>query len=404
MLLYKDIHYDARVKREALALAEAGYRVDIACVKEYQEPPPFLHENINIIRLSISVKKIKTTISQGDANLQTGSQLKKMLVWIVRTPIIKIVKDYLAYYEFYKKVKIHFKGKKDIKAIHCHDLNTLWQGKMLAENFSAKLIYDSHEIFNEMAGRNRLDRIIGYRMEKSLFRNIDYLITVNEYLRDFLFDKNGEKPSVLIQNIPIFHQETPKTKDPNFWGYNFETEDIILIYQGGFSPYRGLDLIIKVMSSLPEKYKLVLIGSGILKDELKNLVSELNLEQRVFFHEQVPSEELINYTIQADIGLVMYEKVSKNNYYSTPNKIFEYIQAGIPAVSSNHPGKSVIINKYKTGVLVEETIEDITIGIFEVIHNYEMYQNNCFYAQKELTWKTESLKLKQLYNEVFNEN
>lgn len=400
MLLYKDIHYDARVKREALALAEAGHFIYIACVKEFKEPPPFLHKNIKILHVAISVKSMKASISQNEMKGQKKSVLKNILVWAVRRPIIKIVKDYLAYYEFYKKVKLLVKNV-DVNAIHCHDLNTLWQGNMLAKDLKAKLIYDSHEIFNEMAGRNKLDRFVGYRMEKQLFRKVDYFVTVNAYLRDYLFERNGKKPSVLLQNIPIVNEkQMSNSKAPETWNFNFKDDDIILIYQGGFSPYRGLELIIQSMKKLPINYKLVLIGSGILKDELKELVHTLNLSEKVFFHNQVPSDELIHYTQQAHIGLVMYEKVSKNNYYSTPNKIFEYIQAGIPAVSSNHPGKSVIIDEYKTGVLAEETVEGIVKGINEVVKNYRLYQQNCVDAQKVLTWEDESKKLVDLYKKL----
>ncbi|MBZ5750843.1 glycosyltransferase [Metabacillus rhizolycopersici] len=397
MLLYKDIHYDARVKREALALAEAGHFVYISCVKEYKEPAPFLHKNIKLLHVAISVKSMKASITQQEMKSSKKSILKSTLVWTVRRPVIKIIKDYLAYYEYYKKVKVLVKNL-EIDVIHCHDLNTLWQGSMLSEDLLAKLIYDSHEIFNEMAGRNKLDRIVGYRMEKQLFRKVDYVVTVNSYLRDYLFERNGEKPSILIQNIPLVNeQQMSKTEVPATWNYNFGQDDVILLYQGGFSPYRGLELIIQSMEKLPKNYKLVLIGSGVLKDELEELVRTLNLSEKVFFHDQVPSDELIYYTRQAHIGLVMYEKVSKNNYYSTPNKIFEYIQAGIPAVSSNHPGKSVIIDEYKTGVLAEETVDGIVKGINEVVNNYRYYQQNCLNAQKVLTWEDESKKLIELY-------
>lgn len=400
MLLYKDIPYDARVKREALALADAGHAVYLACVREFQEPDPFLHKDIHLIRIGISVKSLKATMSKGNAGGQTRqSAIKKLIVRTARLPIVKIPKDYLAYYEFYKKVKANLKDV-SIDAVHCHDLNTLWQGHMLSNDFSAKLIYDSHEIFNEMAGRNQLDRIVGYSMEKRLFKKIDYFITVNPYLRDYLFEKNGEKPCVLIQNIPLFHKDILNQDKQIDWDYRFKEEDTILLYQGGFSPYRGLELIIDAMAKLPETFKLVMVGSGILKEELVSRTHSLGLSDRVFFHDQVSSEDLIHYTAKADIGLVMYEKVSKNNYYSTPNKIFEYLQAGVPAVSSNHPGKSVIIDEYETGVLAEETPEGIVNGILEIMNQYSYYQQNCLLAREVLTWDAESKKLIQMYDNL----
>ncbi|WP_282033759.1 glycosyltransferase [Metabacillus indicus] len=400
MLLYKDIPYDARVKREALALAEAGHSVYLACVREFPEPDPFLHKNIHLKRLPISVKSMKAAMSGANSG-QTPkrSGLKRAVVRAARLPLVKILKDYMAYYEFYKKVKSKV-GDLKIDAVHCHDLNTLWQGSMLAKDFSAKLIYDAHEIFNEMAGRNGLDRFTGYKMEKHLFQKIDRLVTVNLYLRDYLFERNGEKPCVLIQNIPLFSEDMLAGNKAIDWNYTFGEDDTVLLYQGGFSPYRGLDLIVKTVAELPESFKLVMIGSGILKEELKSLAESLGVSDRVFFHDQVPSEDLFYYTQKADIGLVMYEKVSKNNYYSTPNKMFEYLQAGVPAVSSNHPGKSVVIDEYKTGVLAEETTEGIKAGIMEVKNNYEYYRQNCLQARSVLTWEAESRKLAEMYENL----
>ncbi|WP_026560983.1 glycosyltransferase [Bacillus sp. J37] len=406
MLLYKDIHYDARVQREALALAEAGYKVTIACVKEYFEDPPTINSNINYVRIAISVKsaKQKLDIQEGSPGQGKVSLLKGALLKAVRHPFIKLLKDYLAYYEFYKKVKASVEIS-SFAAIHCHDLNTLWQGILLSKkNKHLRVLYDSHELFNEMAGRNEVDRSVGYFVEKRLFSKIDHFITVNSFMLQQFQVNYKDKPSTIIQNIPISLEERIENSPENYWRskYPIRETDVVLLYQGGLNPHRGIEECIMALKVLPNKFKMVLMGQGRFVGELRDIVKNLNLQDRVFFHDQVPAKDVLFYTKQADIGLVMYRNTSKNNYYSTPNKIFEYLQAEIPTVASKHPGKSYIVEEYGTGVCVEETPKAIADGVLEIEKNRKQYIMNCKNHKDDLTWDNEKVKLVSLYNRLLN--
>ncbi|WP_078429737.1 glycosyltransferase [Alkalihalobacterium alkalinitrilicum] len=402
MLLFKDIHYDARVQREALALAEAGHSVFIACVQEYQEDPPHFHNNISIIRVSLLTKSIKRNLSTANNKHQKPSALKQMAFKVVRNPFIKIVKDLGAYNEFYKKVK-HYIDASNLKVdvIHCHDLNVLWQGSRLAEKCQAKLIYDSHELFNEMAGRNSVDRKFGYLMESKLIKRIDHLIVVNPYVEDEFMKMYGERPSTVVQNIPHLKDKAQllKNESSNYWRdhYNLAESDVLLLYQGGLNPERGIEECIHALALLESQYKLILLGEGRQKQHLLSLVEKLNIQDRVFFHEQVPSDQILWYTKQADIGLVMYKNTSKNNYFSTPNKIFEYLLTGIPSVASKHPGKAYVIEKEKVGVCVEETPEAIKEGIIYISKNYEQFQEACLMKREFYSWDQEKQNLIEVY-------
>lgn len=403
MLLYKDIHYDARVQREALALANEGHRVYIACVREYTDNPSFSHENIILIRISISVKSAKSALSSGNTgkNRKKNSSLE-LLIKLVRNPYIKVIKDFAAYFEFYKKVLSAIK-ETDVDVIHSHDLNTLWQGYLLRKVKKVPLIYDSHELFNEMAGRNPVDRKIGYYMEERLYKKVDFLITVNEVMLSQFDKRYGKKESVIVQNVPIYSEKLLADKDNrNYFRDTFrlKNNDVILIYQGGLSPHRGIELCISAIAELPDEFKLVIVGQGISESSLKSLTSEMKLNDRIFFHPQVPSSDILWYTSQGDIGLVMYQNTSLNNYYSTPNKIFEYMQAGIPCVASDHPGKTYIVDNYRTGISTEETVEAITQSVLKIHSDYPYYRDNCIIAREIFTWENEKTDLLDLYTSI----
>ncbi|MED1603614.1 glycosyltransferase [Alkalihalophilus marmarensis] len=404
MLLFKDIHYDARVQREAIALAEAGYQVTITCLKEYDFPPDDLHEKIIVHRISITSKKIRGSISTSPESKQRLS-LKSLLFRVVRTPVIKVLKDRWAFNEFYKKVRDYIdKEKLSIHAVHAHDLNTLSAGYKLANLHKSKLIYDSHELFNEMSGRNELDRKVGYREEGKLIEKIDSLIVVNPYIANLFEQRYGKLSTTIIQNIPLVElgEELDEAPHNNYWRetYKLTDDDIILLYQGGINPERGLEECIEALTLLPSIYKLVLLGDGRLKNKLIESAKEHQLDDRVFFHKQVPAAHVHWYTKQADVGLVMYRNLSKNNYYSSPNKIFEYLLAGIPTVASDHPGKNYLIKKEETGVCIEETPEAIKDGVLHVISHYEEIKKTCLIKRHNYTWEKEQQKLIQMYDKL----
>ncbi|WP_273851388.1 glycosyltransferase [Guptibacillus spartinae] len=397
MVLFKDIDYDARVQREAIALAESGYKVTICCLNEFDTEPPLLHNLIKIHKLDIYTKQAKKGLASG------LSGKPSIIARMVRNPLVKLAKDQYASYEFYKRVK-ETMALETIHAIHCHDLNTLDTGKRLAGHFQSKLIYDSHELFNEMTGRNAIDRRFGYALEAKLMKRVDRFITVNPFLIDKFSKRYGTlPPSIYLQNIPLLGEEQER-KNANYFHhlYGIPTDKMILLYQGGFSKNRGIELCVKSMNQLSDQYHLVLLGDGDIKAALTQLVEAENLTSRVHFHPKVPPTEILSLTKEADIGLVMYENVSENNYYSTPNKIFEYMLMGLPVVSSNHPGKAYLLEEYDFGIAVDEDEQAIVKGIETIQHRRNYYVQKCDEASKVLNWPNESKKLIHLYNELFS--
>ncbi|MGM0876428.1 MAG: glycosyltransferase [Bacillota bacterium] len=410
MLLFKDILYDARVQREALSLAEAGHMVEILCLKEYDEELPKLHDKLDVVRLTISTKAMKQKLANSSKNspkARRSKNLKGALIKLVQQPAVKLLKDIWAYDQFFQTCDHYIKNRKNkYDVIHCHDLNTLSAGVKLSQLHKFYVIYDSHELFNEMAGRNNVDRTYGYWLEKRLMKEIQHLIVVNPYVeQEFKKMYGSHIRSTVIQNTPIntLQNEEYHSIENLRETYAMKDEDVFLLYQGGLNPHRGLELIIQALTHLPDHYRLVLMGAGRSLTSLTMLTEELNLTNRVFFHPQVHASDVLHYTKQADIGLVMYENTSKNNYFSTPNKVFEYMLAGIPTVASKHPGKQYVVEVEQTGVCTDEDPQAIAEAIQEIMDHYDKYVTNCLSKKAIYTWEHEKEKLQALYAVIENE-
>ena len=319
-------------------------------------------------------------------------QIKKLLM-IFHKP--------LSYIDYYKRsLKIILEDPADI--YHAHDLNTLPLAVIAANRTGGRIIYDSHELFTEISNMSPLERLFARALERILIRHAHKVVTVNESIANELIKRYTINKPTIIMNCPTKFSNDNNIRHKIIQSIlNINNNEPIILYQGGFSPHRGLDNLILATYYLTRGV-LVLMGWGKLENELKRLVYEMHLENKVFFLDPVPQDVLIYYSSSAHLGVIPYQAVSLNNYYSTPNKLFEYIAAGIPVVGSDFPELKRIIEGYNIGrTFNPEDPKDIARAIEEVLNDpkqYEEMQKNVRRAAEIFNWENESQKLLELYD------
>jgi glycosyltransferase involved in cell wall biosynthesis len=107
----------------------------------------------------------------------------------------------------------------------------------------------------------------------------------------------------------------------------------IFLYQGGLGKGRGIEILLSAFvknSNLTQA--IIFMGYGPLEKEITLLAEE---HENVFFHHAVSQSDLLSFTSSADVGVLFYENNCLNHYYCSPNKMFEYLMAGIPVITSN---------------------------------------------------------------------
>jgi glycosyltransferase involved in cell wall biosynthesis len=77
------------------------------------------------------------------------------------------------------------------------------------------------------------------------------------------------------------------------------------------------------------------------------------LDGRVHRLPWTPPDELRNVTASADVGVLLYSREGRNNIYAAPNKLYEYLFAGLPLVSSAFPGLQSLIEEGGYGACAE---------------------------------------------------
>ena len=229
----------------------------------------------------------------------------------------------------------------DGDVIQVHDLPTLEAGAELARQRGVPLVYDAHELYAEQKAFSRVQRRICSAVEARLIKRADVVFTVNQSIAEVMGQRYGiEKPVVLLNAIePPLEFDHSARYDLLREKCGLSPAQRILLYQGGYAPNRNLEELVAALSFVrTENVVLVLMGFGAFEDRLLGVASKRGLlGRRVYFLPAVPQEQLLQHSASADLGIIPYPHVDLNSLYCTPNKLFEFIQAGLPMLVNRSP-------------------------------------------------------------------
>lgn len=264
----------------------------------------------------------------------------------------------------------------------------------------AKLVYDSHELYSEQEFSAR-ERLIWTAIEAKFIHQCDAVITVNPSIARALAHRydiqrvhvlyNAMDAPCARQQGPLLHQSLRLSKDRK-----------ILLFQGGLSSGRHLDVLVRAMKRIKHEHvDLVFLGDGPLKVLLTRLVQSLALENRVYFHPAVPQAKLLAYTQSADAGIIPYQATCLNNYYCTPNKLFEFIAAGLPILGSDLPELHQIILNHDLGLIGNMGSVPLLAQWIDALFQDEgrlvTWRKNSVMAQAHFAWRHEEKKLHHIF-------
>jgi glycosyltransferase involved in cell wall biosynthesis len=299
---------------------------------------------------------------------------------------------------FFFNVRLFFKilfTKSDL--LFANDLDTLSANYYVSRIKKIPLVYDSHELFCEVPELLNSDfkRNIWLRIEKKIVPKLKNCITVNESIAVIFEKKYGVKFNV-VRNIPdeikgVVSFSREELKLPL-------DKKIILLQGAGINIDRGAEELVDAMKFVKNAV-LVIIGGGDVWHVLETKVKEQGLQNKVLLIKKIPKAKLAAYTQHADLGISIDKNTNPNYYNSLPNKIFDYLHAGVPILASRLPEIEKIITKYRVGTFIESHepghIAD-TINKLFISSRLQEYMQNTAIAARELNWEIE----KQNYSEL----
>ncbi len=297
--------------------------------------------------------------------------------------------------------------------VHAHDLNALPIGWAIARLTGARLVYDSHELWADRSpGGNRPGWFTrtGIRAERFFGRRADAVITVSDGIAHLIERDAGLRVAGVIRNLP---EPAPPSADSERGGplrraLGVGPDAPVLLYQGGLHPGRGLGVLVEAMARLPRgRTTLVFLGAGSLRPELEARAGDLSLGGDVRFLDAVPPGELAAWTRGATLGLHPIEDRSLNHRHCLPNKLFEYIQAGVPVLVSDLPEMRRVVEEYRVGETCPPgdpaALAERIGAMLSDPSRLATYRRNTVRAASELNWNREKSRLAAVYRRLLGE-
>ena len=395
-MITHDRKIDRRIIQEARTLSDNGFEVSIVA---FPWEGIDTYDSIKIIRHSITSETNKFDVLR-----KVYSYFRRFLfshpklMFFVRNLSIGWFIDVEKYFE---SQLLHLAVQEKADIYHGHDLPSLTSAAKAADVNEAKVVYDSHEMYCEQ-GFGFWEKRKWQDLEKKYIKKADAVIAVNDSIARHFHNKYNVEATVIMNKL----NGCSKSDEKNLRVIHDKLEIVYecktILYQGGIVGGRNLDNLIYAMQYVKSKARLVFLGDGDYKDKLVSIVKRLKLNHSIFFIDEVSQDELLSYTCAADIGVIPYIGDCLNNYYCTPNKLFEFISAELPIIASDLPELEKIVQEEKFGAVVDFTNPqkvadklDMVLSDNELLAQYRMNISNKKY---KYSWDYEEKKLLELYD------
>ncbi|MEO6884186.1 MAG: glycosyltransferase [Bacteroidia bacterium] len=351
---------------------------------------------INDLSTDQRVHKVSTTLKKmGFDVLLVGRKQRKSLTLAPRNYATKRMflvfeKGILFYVEFQFRLFLFLLfHKADI--LVANDLDTLAPNYLISKIKNVPVVYDSHEIFTEVPElqQNQVKRKIWLRLEKNIFPKLKTIFTVNHSIANYFSDLY-KVPVNVLRNVPFSKKRETNSIEKN---KIFETDKKIILLQGaGINIDRGAEELVEAMQYIDVAI-LVIVGCGDVIPILEKMIVKWKLEKKIFLTGKIPFEKLSNYTHFADLGVTLDKDTNINYKFSLPNKVFDYIQAGVPVLASDLIELKKIIFQYQVGDCIQnhdpKHIAEKINSIFTDEKLLLKWKENTKVAAQELCWENE---------------
>jgi glycosyltransferase involved in cell wall biosynthesis len=376
---------DARVMRAATALVEAGHAVSLVDIEDEgnrqseEDIRGVCVKHIMVSRSFLSTRFDKWTL------VRTAQLFVRSTLRLIQTPA-------------------------DI--YHAHDVSALPACYIAACLRRKPIIFESHEMplfeqpLSQMGRSKRLLHELLVVLLAHMIPRCAGIITVSPPIVEEIRNRYRVPEVVLIRSVPEYRAVSKSDRLRRYLGLKPEVR--IALYQGYLQSNRGLDRLVRAAAFLEQDIVIVIMGKNVetTQAQLEALIASEGVADRVKILPPVPYAELLDWTASADIGLnVASPDYSLNVRYFLPNKLFEYLMAGLPVLTSPLEAIVDVIKTYDVGQVLSSLApadigEAINRMLADPVGLARQRSNALEAARNEFYWEKERLRLIHLYQGI----
>lgn len=340
------------------------------------------------------------TAEAGRAGAAGGLARVATRTWMLLRPLARPLMRWAATL-FYYAQGIAFVIRERPDVIHCNDYNTMWIGVAARVLRGSVLIYDSHELWPDRNLRPE-PRWWLIACEWLFVRAAHRVITASPAYSSEMARRYRIPVPPAVCNVPEL-SDGERQGLPSPAGAD-RAVPAVAAYVGGLLRNRGIEQSVRALTEV-EAARLRLIGPATpsFRAELELLIDSLGVEDRVEFVAPVPSGEVIRTLSAADLGLCLVQPVCLSYRLTMPNKLFEYVLAGLPVLGSDFPMIGGFIRQHGLGLTVDpEDVAAIASGLRRMLDPEEnaIFREAAGRARRTIDWARERATLVRVYRDA----
>jgi glycosyltransferase involved in cell wall biosynthesis len=284
--------------------------------------------------------------------------------------------------------------------VHAFDVSGLTVARRAA-SLGARWIYEAHEAARHLGEEGR-DAVRRLQVAEHA-SHADAVIAFTAPVADILVtDLALERPPPLVHCTPAL-RSGPAPRPGLREAAGVVADDPLLVYAGLLTRQRRLDVVFEAMTMLPEvRLALAVSPKDLLARGLLARSEELGVSDRVHIVPKVPPESVVPYVAEADVGVYPLGRYPAGDI-SLPNKLFEYLHAGLPMVVSDSPAMAGFVRRHRLGEVVPvDDAEGWARAIERALaaQPYRTRVSEWEALKEEWSWERQSERLLAVYREL----
>jgi len=292
--------------------------------------------------------------------------------------------------------------------IHCNDLDTLLVGVLAKREFGCRLVYDAHEFWPLADPSSRwVDRSFFSQLERLLIKQVDAAVSVNPLLSEAIRSAYGLDQVHSVPNVEpwIELRERPAASPLA----DLAKGRVKFLFQGRFSVARGVEEIITAWRDVDgTRASLFLRGpDNAWKEQAAKLAAGLGLlNKSIFFLDAVSEDNLVTAAAEADVGIIPYLPAATNERLSCPNKLSQYLHAGLMIIANELPYVRSVVEQADVGLIYDSAdLQTFAQAVKRVIDDPELLRacrrNALRFARDDFNWQKHGGLFLKLYRGEF---
>jgi glycosyltransferase involved in cell wall biosynthesis len=278
--------------------------------------------------------------------------------------------------------------------IHAYNSHTLSAAIRVKRETGARVVYDSRDLFTDVEYLDEAARQEHRNVEEELICEADAVITVCEPLADILQTRYGTCRPVTIYNGPAEVMTSPSPIH----------EPVRLLFQGALQQDRNLAALAEAAGFLRGRVILTMQGFGGVGNELRTRVAELGLDDVVTFVPPASPLQIVESAWEHDVGVITYKADSLNLQNAVPNKLMDYLGAGLALAASDLPGHRSVLEGTGAAVFIDpSSSETIAEGLSQLVADparIAQMKRAALETAERYAWPVQAKRLIEVYESV----